>query len=265
MSDDADWTASGSVSNLTDDASVYYQEPSSLRFTLTGSSAGVLTATPNPISISSYEDVGVAFLAIQIPTGATATNLTSIQLKLGSSASDYDSVTQTTGFLGAWTAGEWLLVSFDFSGSTSTGTPNWSAIDYVQVTINHTGTFTNFRLGGLWISLPSQNQLMYQTAALFLPSGSTTPSTTITATTDTILLSDPAYTIYEYESAISVLQQTGGTNADPTMSELQSVLHGDGKRTGLYNHYRGDNPSAELRQIGSWYSGSDYGYGYGNF
>lgn len=247
------WTASGSASTVIQDNAVYYQAPASLRFTLTGSSSGQQTKTlDNSLDLSSYEDVGVAFLAIRIPDGATATNLTSISLKLGSNSTNYDIVTSTTGFLGSWTAGEWLLVAFDFAVSSSTGTPDWSAIDYVQVGFAHTGTFTNFRIGGLWISQPSPAQILYQSAAIF-KAGTATASTEITADTDTILLNDPAYTIYEYESAMSVLQQSGASEATGMMDTFKKILNGDGNEMGLYKHFTGDNPSQELRTVGNYY------------
>jgi len=259
MSSTTGWTAGGSASGLTQDTAVYYQQPASLRFTLTGSSTGTLTKTlSSSLSISSYEDVGVAFLAIRIPDGATASNLTSIALRLGSSDSAYDEVSDTDGFLGAWVAGEWLLVAFDFASSTSTGTPDWSAIDYIQVRLAHTGTFTNFRVGGLWISQPSPSQIVFQSAAIFIPSGSTTALTTITANTDTIILNDPAYTIYEYEGAVAVLLQTGASESSPILQSFKNKLYGEGSDSGLYVHYRGDNPSEELRTVGNYYSGDDY-------
>lgn len=257
MSETTGWVAAGSASGLTQDNAIYYHQPASLRFTLTGSSAGTLTKTlSNTVDLSSYENVGVAFLAIQIPEGATATNLTSIQLKLGSDSGNYDSVTETEGFLGAWVSGEWLLVAFDFVGASSTGTPNWSAIDYVQVTLNHTGTFTNFRVGGLWISQPTQAQILCQSAAIF-KAGTSAATTTITTDTDTIILNDPAYTIYEIESALEVLRMTGASESNALVQGFNARLHGSGQDLGLYSHYRGDNPSQELRQVGSWYDSGD--------
>lgn len=259
MNDTSGWTTAGSASNLTQDTAVFYQQPASLRFTLTGSSSGTLTKTlTNSLNMSSYEDVGIAFLAIRIPDGAIASNLTSISLKLGSSSLNYDSVSNTTGFIGAWTAGNWLLVSFDFSGAIGMGTPNWSTINYVQVTLVHAGTFTNFRVGGLWISLPSPSQILFQSAAIFLASGSNL-SQIITTDNDSVILSDPAYSIYEYESAIAILQQTGGNASSATMATLNQVLHGVRAKNGtmieagLYDIYNGQNPSEALRSVGNYY------------
>ena len=269
MTDITDWVASGSVSNLAQDTSVFYQIPGSLRFTLTGNSVGILTKTiQSPIDLSTYQNVGVGFLAIQIPAGTTSTDLTNIILKVGSDSSNYSQITQTTGFLGAWTVGNWLLVSFDFSSVTTVGTPNWSAIQYLQVSLTHANTFTNFRLGDLFMSLPSQNQIIYGSAGFFKVGD--TVSTNITNDNDYIILNDAAYTIYEYECAKSVLQQTGGGSADATIAHFDGILNSSYTRTGriltpgLYDIYRAENPSAILRTSGSYYEGSSYGNGWYN-
>lgn len=263
MTDDDGWVASGSASGLAVDGANYYQSPGSLRFALTGASSGILTKTlTTPLDISDDEDLGVAFLAIQIPSGATPANLTSISLKLGSSSGNYNLVSNTTGFLGAWIAGQWLLVAFDFSAASEVGTPDWSAIDYVQATLAHSATFTNFHVGGLWISIPRPNQILYQSAAVFKASGST-PSTNITTDSDTIIFNDPAFTLYEYESAIAVLEQTGGATADSTIARLEAKLNGARARNGtiitlgLYDLYKGNNPSQALRQAGNYYDMDD--------
>lgn len=250
------WVASGTASGLAVDATNFYESPASLRFNIT-TGAGILTkALSSQLSMASYEDIGVAFLAIQIPTGATASNLTNISLKLGSDSTNYNSVTSINGFLGSWIAGEWLLVPFDFSTASQTGTPDWSTIDYVQVTLTVAGNFTNFHIGGLFMSLPSPAQILYQSAAIFLPTGSTVPLTTITADTDTIILNDPAYTLYEYEGASSICQQTGGTAGSAMIQTFKGILEGQGNDIGLYARFRGDNPSQELRMVSNYYDNS---------
>ncbi len=251
------WVAAGTASSLAVDATNYYESPASLRMTVTGAGTGTLTRNlQNANSMATYEDVGTAFLAIQIPSGTTASNLTSISLKLGSDSTNYNEVAATSAFLGSWTSGDWLLVSFDFSSATQTGTPNWSAIDYVQVSVATSATITNFHVGGLFMSLPSSAQILYQSAAIFLPQGSTTALTTITADTDTIILNDAAYTIYEYEGASSICQQTGGTMGSAMVQTFSAILNGQGDTPGLYARYIGDNPSEEIRFQGSWYDNS---------
>lgn len=243
MNEDTGWTAGGSASGLLEDATVFYESPASLRLTLTGSSSGTLTKSINALDISSYEDVAMGFLAIRTPS---TTDLTSISVKVGSSALAYDQVTETDGFLGAWSVNEWLLVAFDFSAATSTGTPDWSAIDYIQVSIAHTATITNFRVGGFWLSLPSPHEMIYQTAAIFKQSGALAKA--ITDDDTEIVLNDASYTLYELECAVTIAEQSSGGNLDGVALGYKNKLDKE-----LYPMYRADNPSEEVRTIGNYY------------
>lgn len=246
-----DWTGGGSLSGLVEDNTVYYEEPASLRFTLTGSSTGTLTRTlDNTLDLETYEDVGVAFVALRIPDGATATNLTGMELRIGSSDSAYDSVSETEGFLGAWTAGKWIIVAFDLSTSSSTGTPDWTAIDYVQVRMTHTGTFTNMRLGGVWVSLPSPHDVLFQSSAIFVSNSTGLRTKTIVSDNDTVVLNDAAYLLYEHECALGIAVQN---KQEKQAQTLRSILYGGEDKSGLYDEYRGDNPSNTVRTVGQYY------------
>lgn len=260
MTATTDWVAAGSASGLVQDTTTFYHNPASMRFTLTGSSTGTLTKTlQNSLDMTSYEGVGVAFLAVYMPDASE--DLTSVTLRLGSDSSNYSSLTQTEGFLGAWVDEEWFLIAFNMASATNTGTPDWSAIDYVQVRFAHLGTIVNIRTGDLWIALPCPAQILYQSAAIFKATGAQVLET-ITSNDDTIILSNPAYTLFQYEGALSILQQTGATDADPMVQNFKRLLDGNGSTDiGLYARFRGDNPSQELRLAGTWY---DFGGNYGN-
>lgn len=252
------WTAAGIASGLTLDSTVFYQDPGSLRFLLTGAGTGTLTKTISRQDLTDYVGVGVVFLAIRIPSTQTLSNLTSISVKLGSSASAYYSVTSTTGFLGAWTLGEWLLVALDLASATTTGSPTITNITYSQISIVTAGTITNFYIGDFWIALPTPFTVIYETASIFLASGSN-PSQTITSVDDTIILPDNAYAIYEQECARTIAQQQGGTFASGVVATIGATLDGqvakNGRKVqdGLYDLYRADNPKQALNTIGSWY------------
>lgn len=255
----ADWTAGGSASTPVVDQTVYFNAPYSLRFTLTGASTGYIEKAITSSNLSDYQGVGVVFLALRIPDANTATNLTNIQLRLGSSATAYVAVNATSGFLGAWTVGDFILIALDLAQTTTTGSPDFTAVDYCRLTFTHGATMTNIRVGGLWVALPSPHKVLFQTAAIFLPENSSSPLRTITETTDTILLNDAAYTLYQHECAQAILLQGGGTLASPMYQMINEILHGVRARNGaviqagLYDLYRADNPSEEIREIGNYY------------
>lgn len=248
MNETTGWVVGGSASGLTVDNTVYYDYPASLRMLLTGVSSGYIEKTITQQDLSDYEDVGVIFLAIDTPSAA---NLTNVILRLGSSSANYDSVTVTSGFLGAFKTNDWTLLAFDMSTATSTGTPDWSAIDYARITFTHAATLTNMRVGGMWASLPSPHELIYQTTALFSASG--TPASTITNDSDLVLLGDAPFLLFEYFGAKEIaLQMSGGVYTDQ-IKGFDEVLLGQGDELGILGMYRSDNPSEEIRVVGSWY------------
>ncbi len=253
MNDVTYWTNSGTAGTITADYANYYQQPASLRFDVT-TGVGTLTSTITPTDLSSYQGVGVGFIAINTPSGA---DLSAMSMVVGSSVGNVATVTATEGFLGAWTSGEWTIVAFDFSTAVNTGTPNWAAITTLQVNMTAGATLTNIRLGGMWMSQPCPHNLYYQTAGIFKNAVTGVISNVISSDSDYIILSDPAYTLLEHESAYTIAFQNGGSSSGDEIGYLKDRLYGD---DGLYNKYRADNPSSELRTIESYY---DMGDGYG--
>lgn len=260
------WTTGGTISNLTTSQAIYYQDNASLRFTL-GSGTGNLSKTLSTQNLSTYQNVGVAFIAIEIPSGSI--NLTNISLRIGSSSSNYSTVTSSAPFIGSFQDSVWMLIPFDFSTATNVGSPNWNSINYIDVVFNASSNISNIYIGDLFISLPSPAQILFQTAAIFLASGSSTPSVSITNNSDQIILNDAAYNIFQYEGALSILLNTGGGSGDAMTARIENILNGARARNGtvitqgLYDLYRGDNPSQELRQTESWYdvnNGGTYNY-----
>nr|AKH47815.1 hypothetical protein [uncultured marine virus] len=250
MTDTTGWVTSGSASGLTKDENIYYRASSSLRMLLTGASTGILTKTIPRVDITSYVGVGVVFLAIMTP----ADGLSSLSIKIGTDASNYYTVSNTTGMLGSWVVGEWTIVALDLSLATTVGTPTPTNIVYSQISMVHANTLTNFRIGDFWIALPSPQTLLFETSAIFQASGSN-PSSTITTADDSILLNEPAYVIFEQECAITIANQQGATLADRVVSGIEEYLYGNRAKgiNGLYDLYRTKNPSQVINTIGNWY------------
>lgn len=256
MSVTTGWAVGGTAGALAADATVYYKNPASLRFNLTGAGTGYIEKTlTNGLDLTDYRGVGVNFLAIRTDD---ITDLTSIELRLGSDNSNYYALTETSGFLGAFQTGNFLLVAFDLSLAATVGIPTITAMDYVRISFAHTASITNMRVGSLFISLPVPYELLFQSAAIFNVGG--VLSNSITDTTDVIILNDAAYTIYEHECAITVALQNGGTFGEGIVASINQILNGiRAPRTGaliqqgLYDFYKAQNPSEVVRTTGSWY------------
>lgn len=254
------WATGGNASGLAVDSTVYYQQPAALRFNLAaaGSQGYIEKTLTSQLDLTAYQGVGVIFLAVEMPT---ATDITSIGIHLGNDSSHYYDVSNTAAFLGSFQAGIYQLIALDLSLATPTGTVDITKIDYVRVYMNYDGVaLTNVRVGGLFISLPSPAELLYTTAAFFADSTSGLLSQSIANVNDQIILTDPAYVIYEYMCAINVVAQAGGSLSSGIAASFNAKLNGARARNGaiielgLIDLYRADNPSQELRSIGNWYT-----------
>lgn len=256
QTDKTGWTAAGTASSLVLDNAIFYKDPGALRFTLTGSGTGTLTKTISSVDLTDYKNVGVNFLAYRTSSIA---NLTNIELRVGSSASNYYTNTVTAAFLGAFLLNQFDLASFDWSTATTVGSPDITKINYAQILITHSGTISNFWLGNLFISLPSPHILIYSTDEFFTAVGGN-PSSTITAASDTINLTDEAFHVYETACALEIAAQQGGTLASGIIQRLREKLNGvRGYRgiliqPGLIDLYRGKNPSQSIPTVGNWYA-----------
>lgn len=257
MSSTTGWTAGDSASGLAADSTVYYQPSASLRFNLAANGAdGTLSTTlTNSIDMTSYLGVGVSFLAAYFPS---ASAITSVTLRLGSSAGNYYTVTVTQGFLGAFYSNDWQLIAFDLANATTTGSPVITAIAYIDIITSYSSTsiLSNVRYGSLWCSLPSAHEMLFYSAAAFRNGSSGPFQVAITANEDEIIFRDAAYNIYVQEAAREVAKNQGAGVGGATISEIDKVLGGTPEAIGLYEQFRGDNPSEELRSVGNWYSDS---------
>lgn len=252
MTQTTGWTLAGNASGLAQDTTVFYHQPASLRFNLTaaGTQATMTKALTSQLNLSDYQGVGVAFLAIYMPSAAP---ITSVSVKIGSSPTDYYQVTETEGFLGTFYSNDFLLIAFDLAGVAATGAPDFSAVDYLQVIINYNGiAVPNVRLGDLFICLPSAHEVLFYSPAVFV-AGTADASVYITTDDDTILFHPASYNIYVQEAAREIAKNQGSDIASGLIQGIDIVLEGQGNKLGLYGQFRGDNPSEELRQIGSYY------------
>lgn len=257
MNATTNWVIGGAGSALATDNTVFWNLPDSLRFTVTGNSTSTLTNSKIPKSdFTDYKGVAQVFLAMRTPD---ITNLSSVQLRVGTDASNYYQVSGVTqGFLGAWVVNDWALTNFDLSKATTVGAPTVTDIEYVQLTFTHAATITNLYVGELFASLPSPHWLYNLTTSIFQASGAS-PSSTIVNDNDTVLLSDEPMAIFEVLCAMNIASDMGGSASTSRVEELKQKLNGvRGYRgiliqPGLLDLYRSNNPSETVRIVDSYY------------
>lgn len=259
MSSTTGFTSGGNASGLALDTTVYWQQPGALRFNLAAAgsqgtlSYGPVTTQPN-IDLTPYAGVGVAFVPVMLPQTGVVTGIT---LRIGSSPGNYYQVTSTAPFAAPFVANYYQQVPFNLANATTVGSPILTqAGNYFELIFTYNGTaLSNVRVGGLQISLPSAQEMLYYSPAIFQATNAV-PLPTITSASDTIILGQPAYNLYVREAARAVAIQQGGSFNSGIIAQLDEELYGvygNTERPGLYAKFRGSNPSEELRVVGNWY------------
>lgn len=217
---DGTWVATGDGSGLEDDLNIFVEGTGSMKFTVTAS-GGTTTLTnsalTNPLDITDYLTKGYAFLDLQCPSGNT-TALTSVELRIGSDASNYYSLTGTTRYRGNTILGGWGPIGMAMSGKTTTGTPDYDSIDYLQVIITHgtTGVDGTYRLDNIMLAIPAYYQEPYYSSYNVLDGDGSTYKEEVTDTDDTILCPQEFKGAYVYKAlqiaAVEALQDSGLAN-----------------------------------------------------
>lgn len=173
------WTAdtSGSdATNLTLDTVEFKQGTASLNFDVDVSQSvnnlsTIYNADMTAVDLSTIENLGAGFVRVYIPS---TTNLTSFTLKWTDQTSATPSTltrswsqTVTTDYAGnAFTAGAWNILKFDWASATMTGTPDSSAIVYLQLSVNYSASYvdqTDFRIDDIFFVKPEKLNFFYYT------------------------------------------------------------------------------------------------------
>jgi len=103
------WATGGTASGLTVNNTNYVQGAGSLQFNTTVGTGYIENSTMTPIDLSDYTNQSSLFVWVYVPTGA---NLTSVNLRFGSSSANYYSVTVTANQQGTAFANGWNLCQF---------------------------------------------------------------------------------------------------------------------------------------------------------
>lgn len=127
------WVLFGDATNVVLDADNKVQGSGSIKFDLVGSgtTAGISNSNIDSFALNAaIRDAGAAFAWIYVNS---ITDLTNFIMRIGSSASNYYQMTETTDQAGNSFVVGWNLVRFDFVDKTETGTVDDDAITYVAV------------------------------------------------------------------------------------------------------------------------------------
>lgn len=210
LTDNGTWAAAGTASNLTVNNTNFVQGQGSLQFDVTVGAGYVENSTMTAVNLSSFLNQSSLFVNVYVPTGA---NLTSVNLRFGSSASNYYDLTVTqnqnnTAFIDGWN-----LCQFDWASASVTGSPDDTAIDYVRVTLNMTGTNTAVKVNGVNSILGTILEYEYYSKYLFRDSITGAFQETVDDDSNLINLDTESYNLLFNQTAFLAIQQQQGVDA----------------------------------------------------
>lgn len=204
------WAVGGTASNLSVNNTNFAQGAGSLQFNVTTGAATLVNSTMTAVDLSDVENQSSLFVWVYVPTGSS---LTSVNLKWGSSASNYWSSTVTQNQQAVSFVNGWNLCQFVWSTASSSGTPDSSAIDYALVTLNVTATMTGVLVNGLDSILGTILNYSYYSRYMFRSSTTGAFQETVLDDADLINLDTDSYNLLTYKVSSLAAQQQQGIDA----------------------------------------------------
>lgn len=190
------WAAEGSTdaSNVTLDTVNMVEGSGAVSFDVVVGGSGndyaaVQNSTMAQVDLTDFANKGTVFLDLYIPS---VTALSSITLRWGNDSSNYYSRTVTTQFNGYGFRTGVNTLGFAWSGATETGSVTDTAIDYINVRVTYTSSYTSqtgFILDNIRVVNPFRMSLRYYSTA-FVVDSSGVYAAKFTNTTDSSLLDD---------------------------------------------------------------------------
>lgn len=215
VTDNGNWVGAGGCGTPINN-SVFYTDGTfgSVQTNLSATTTGTLTnSTMQAVNLTNdFNNNSTLFFWVYLPT---ASAFTSLALRVGSSAGNYYSQTNiTTDFMGNPFANGWVLLSVPFTSMAVTGTPNLTAINYLQVTFNYGG---GAQVGVLINQFYSRVGILfnmeYYSKYLFRDGTTGVFKEKVTADTDIINLDTDGYNLFLFASGAEATQQMQGLDA----------------------------------------------------
>jgi len=199
----------------------------SIRFNINaaaGTTAGIVNSTLTSSDMSEYFlQNGQAFIWVYI---TSTTNLTNFILRLGSSASAYNSKTSTTQADGTAFASGWNLLRFDLSSVTLTGVPVNTAITYCAIYMTKTAakvSETAYRFDFLVLRRGQVNNLYYYSSFGWQTSAGVYLRNS-TASSDLLNADEQEYEIILAKCAELAAEETDETTVSEKMASRYKTL-----------------------------------------
>lgn len=196
----------GDASDAIEDQTIMVQGTASIRFEV-NPVTGVTTITFTDMNAISLTDVfakGKLFFNLECPSTNTVA-IPSVSLKIGSSASDFYSMSTDQRYRGDDILGGWGQLGFDCLDKTETGTVDEDSVTYAQITINHglTGISGLYRVDNLFGATGKYFQLPYY-SIYNITDDAGAEKLKVTSTGDRVFVPPDFMEAYKYKAMIQL-------------------------------------------------------------
>jgi hypothetical protein len=253
------WVAVGGAQNIVTDTYNYVQGNGSVKFDIGSGSfatAGIQNTNLGPSDITAYYQNGSLFTFAYITDPA---NITSYTVQIGSSNSNYYTMTTSQTNEGTSFYVGWNLLRFDFNGSTTVGTPVLTNTTYCSIFMNKALGKINsssYRFDQVQIKLGFIYNFIYYSKYPWQTSGGTWQAN---STEDTDYINAD-------EDEINVLIEAAAQECAKGVNEQGIASDAANMYTTLKTEYENNWPSDAITPTDTTYGfasvdGDDYSYG----
>ncbi len=207
------WSVGGGASTIETNNINFINFGGSVQFNLlAGQASGYIeNSTFSTQNLSEQLNQGTEFLYVYFPD---ASDVTSVDLRWGSSSGDYYSRTVTTDHQGNAFVDGWNQLSFAWDGATVTGAPDPSAIGYARITFAYnstlqTGVLVNSYASRMGVILECE----YYSRFLFRDGLTGAFKENVTSDNDLVNLDTETRNLFLYKVCQHAVQQQQGVNA----------------------------------------------------
>lgn len=247
------WATGGTASSLTEDNVNFASGSGSLSFNATTGTGSISETLPSTLNLSAQLNQASWFYYLYLPTGS---QLTSTEIRLGSSSSNYYSRVLTVTNEGNAFATGWNLIRGDWLGATVVGSPNVTALNYLYIGVTVTANQTGIKVDNIISTMGLYRTLEYYSKYLFRDAVTGAFQETVTDTSNLINLDTDSYNLYFNLLAYYAAQ---------TLQGLDALFYDANFFLGEYEKdkakYTARQPSQVQKSRQSYYTPDKGGYG----
>lgn len=204
------WATGGTASTLSVNNTNFAQGSGSLQTNVTVGTGYIENSTMTAVNLSAVANQASLFCWVYVPTGS---NLTSVNLRFGSSSANYYTLSVTTNQQGTSFVNGWNLCQFIWSSMAPVGTPVTTLINYARISLVMTGTNTGVLINGLDSILGTILNYSYYSKYLFRDALTGAFQETVTDDSNLVNLDTESYNLLFNLVAFLATQQQQGLDA----------------------------------------------------